>query len=135
MLCENWGLADLQFSWAVSPPQIKQYVYLSTDHELRIRDPKRGPLPKELASVHNSMETRLAAMIDEDDEPLEGQEDAYEKLAAEIEELDAQRTINLPKKGAVVAVASNETDGNMHRELRVWVREGRGQEVPKGAGG
>jgi ParB-like chromosome segregation protein Spo0J len=133
MLGEKWGLADLQFSWAVSPPQIKQYGYLSTDHELRIRDPKRGPLPKELASVHKSMETRLAAMIDEDDEPLEGQEDAYEKLAAEIKELDAQRTIILPKKGAVVAVASIENDGTFDVELWFADRAAKGAELPKGA--
>lgn len=27
MLGEKWGLADLQFSWAATPSQIKQYGY------------------------------------------------------------------------------------------------------------
>lgn len=133
MLGEKWGLADLQFSWAVSPPQIKQYGYLSTDHELRIRDPKRGALPKDLAKIHKSMETRLAAMIGEDDEPLPGQEEAYDKLVAEMAEMDAQRTVILPSKGAVVAVASIENDGTFDVELWFADRAAKGAELPKGA--
>jgi ParB-like chromosome segregation protein Spo0J len=133
MLGEKWGLADLQFSWTVAPPQIKQYGYLSTDHELRIREPKLGALPKALASVYKSMETRLAAMIGEDDEPLPDQEEAYEKLAAEMAELDAQRTVILPKKGAVVAVASIENDGTFDVELWFADRAAKGAEIPKGA--
>jgi ParB-like chromosome segregation protein Spo0J len=133
MLGEKWGLGDLQFSWVPTPPQIKQYGYLSTDHELRIRDPKRGDLPKDLAKIYSSMETRLAAMIGEDDEPLDGQEEAYEKLAAEIMDMDAQRTIILPKKGAVVAVASIDNDGSFDVELWFADRAAKGAELPKGA--
>jgi ParB-like chromosome segregation protein Spo0J len=133
MLGEKWGLADLEFSWTATPPQIKQYGYLSTDHELHIRNPKRGDLPKDLAKIYASMETRLAAMIGEDDEPFPEQEEAYEKLAAEIAELDAQRTIILPKKGAVVAVASIENDGTFDVELWFADRAAKGAELPKGA--
>lgn len=133
MLGEKWGLADLEFSWAASPPQIKQYGYLTIDHDLRIRETKRGALPKALASAYKAMETRLAAMIDEDDEPLEGQEEAVEKLAAEMAELDAQRSVILPKKGAVVGVASIENDGTFGVELWFADRAAKGAEVPKGA--
>lgn len=132
-LGEKWGLADLEFSWTATPPQIKQYGYLSTDHELRIREPKRGELPKDLARIHASMETRLSAMIGEDDEPLPGQEEAYERLAAELAELDAQRTVILPKKGAVVAIASIENDGSFDVELWFADRAAKGAELPKGA--
>lgn len=135
MLGEKWGLADLQFSWAASPPQIKQYGYLSTDHELRIREQKRGALPKATAKTYASMEKRLAAMIGEDDEPLPGQEEAFEKLTAEMAELDAQRTVILPSKGAVVAVASIENDGTFDVELWFADRAAKGAELPKGATG
>ncbi|SEK03500.1 Chromosome segregation protein Spo0J, contains ParB-like nuclease domain [Sphingobium sp. AP50] len=133
MLGEKWGRADLEFSWATTPPQIKQYGYLSTDHELRIREPKRGPLSKDRAKIHASMTSRLAAMIGEDDEPLPGQEEAYEKLVAEIAELDAQRTVILPKKGAVVGIASIENDGRFDVELWFADRAAKGAELPKGA--
>jgi len=39
VLGESWGLADLQFAWTDTPPQIKQYGYFQTDHELAILYP------------------------------------------------------------------------------------------------
>ncbi|MCW2339107.1 ParB-like chromosome segregation protein Spo0J [Sphingobium sp. B2D3A] len=132
MLGEKWGLADLQFSWAASPPQIKQHGYVSTDRELRFR-PELGDLPKDLAGIYASMEARLVDMIDEDDEPLPDQEEAYEMLFAEMRALDGGRPIILPKKGAIVGVASIENDGRFEVELWFADRAAKGAEIPKGA--
>ena len=132
-LGEKWGLADLQFSWAASPPQIKQHGYLSTDYELRIRAPQRGPLPKKQAQLYSAMETRLAGMIGEDDEPLPGLERQCVDLAAQMAEMEAQRSIILPKTGAVVGVASIDNDGTFDVELWFANRAAKGVETPKGA--
>ncbi|MCW2393510.1 ParB/RepB/Spo0J family partition protein [Sphingobium sp. B11D3A] len=133
VLGEKWGLADLQFSWAASPPQIKQHGYVSTDYELRICSYQCGDLPKDLAEIYASMEYRRAAMIDEDEEVLPDQEEAYEKLTADMHDLDRQRPIILPKKGAVVGVASIENDGSFDVELWFADRAAKGAELPKGA--
>ncbi|MCW2406923.1 ParB-like chromosome segregation protein Spo0J [Sphingobium sp. B1D7B] len=129
---EKWGLADLQFSWAASPPQIKQYGYLSTDHELRIRL-KLGDLPKNHAPTHAGVEDRLAAMLDEDGEVLPDLEEAYGKLSEVLAELNAMRPIILPKKGAVVGVASIDNDGAFDVALWFADRAAKGADVPKGA--
>jgi len=135
VLGEKWGLADLEFSWAEAPPQIKQYGYLQTDHELAIHHPKRGALAKDLQEVLESMQTRLGGMIGEDDEPLEGFEDQYETLSAEVEDLEAQRPIILPKKGAVVGIATIGSEGEFSVALWYADRAAKGALLPKGATG
>lgn len=132
-LGEKWGLADLAFSWAASPPQIKQHGYLSTDYELRIRDPQRGSLPKKQAQLYAAMETRLAGMIGEDNEPLPGLEQQCADLASQMLEMDAHRSIILPKSGAVVGVASVDNNGTFDVELWFANRAAKGVETPKGA--
>lgn len=39
----SWGLRDLDFQWVDAPPQKKEYGYLTTDHDLLIRNPKVEP--------------------------------------------------------------------------------------------
>ncbi|NMN07658.1 ParB-like chromosome segregation protein Spo0J [Novosphingobium sp. SG916] len=132
-LGEKWGLGDLQFSWEAAPPQIKQHGYLSSDHELRIHNPQRGELPKERATSYASIKDCLATMIGPDDEPLAVHAEAYDRMTASLAEMDAQRPIILPKKGAVVGVASINNDGDFVVELWFADRAAKGLALPKGA--
>lgn len=38
-----WGMADLDFSFSMQPPQMKQHGYTSTDYDLQIRNAKVEP--------------------------------------------------------------------------------------------
>lgn len=132
-LGEKWGLAALEFSWAASPPQIKEHGYTTNDHALRIRDPQRGSLAKKQEQLYSEMETRVTSMIGEDDEPLPGLEQQYATLAAQLTEMDALRPIVLPKTGAVIGVASIDNNGNFDVELWFASRAAKGLDTPKGA--
>lgn len=134
-LGEKWGMADLKFSWVDQAPQIKEYGYLSTDRELRIANPKRGTLPKKQEARCREIADRLAALVDEDDEVIEGLEEEAARLNAELDELDAKRTIILPKEGAVVGIASIESDGSFDVELWYASRKDKGLDLPAGAKG
>lgn len=137
-LGENWGQRDLLFDWADAPPQIKEYGYLRTDSELAIPHPKLGKLgPEEearAAQLKDSIIELTAAISratgDDDAEALEEQRD---RLGAALAEIDAMRTIVLPKKGAVVGICQIDVDGAFQVSLYYASRKEKGIAAPVGA--
>lgn len=132
VLGENWGLADLRFSWAAEPPQIKQYGYSQTDNELAIRHPKRGPLSEQDEARCVQITNRLAVLGGEDEQIAEADEEEAARLENELTDLEDARSIILPKKGAVVGIATVDADGEFTVALYYASRAEKGLEVPKG---
>jgi Fic family protein len=50
-------------SWALVPPMLRDWLDLANGTGSRLRDPSHGPLPEQLASLHNSFE-RIHPFID-----------------------------------------------------------------------
>jgi ParB-like chromosome segregation protein Spo0J len=132
VLGENWGTADLRFSWAEEPPQIKQYGYSQTDSELAIREPKRGPLSDQDEARCVQITNRLTVLGGEHDQIAEADEEEAARLESELADLEDARSIILPKKGAVVGIATLDTDGEFTVALYYASRAEKGLEVPKG---
>lgn len=128
---EKWGQADLQFEWVHQAPQIKQYGSLYTDHELAIRNPTLGKLSPEEEKLYADRKSLLQLLTGVDDRD-DDEEDRIERLSAEIAAIDAQRTIKLPKKGAVVGTFEIK-DGALVVALWYASRSEKGLETPAGA--
>jgi ParB/RepB/Spo0J family partition protein len=124
---------NLQFEWADAAPTITQHGYTSLDWNLKFHE-NPGRLPEEAQEKRaKEIELRLRQLQQPGQRNDPGLDREYQDLRAELDALNDQRPIPLPKKGQIVGVPKVEANGRVTFSLWFANRTEAGLVTPKGA--
>lgn len=128
-----WGLDSLYFSWADAGPTITQHGYTSLDWNLKFHE-NPGKLPDEAQEKRaKEIELRLRQLQQPGQRADPELDREYQELRTELDALNDQRPIPLPKKGQIVGVPKVEDSGRVTFSLWFANRTEAGLATPKGA--